>query len=433
MSVGKRWRAGLGVLAALLFATACGGGGESPSDASERSAERSGSAATDEIAALVDGREISLAEVEAPLQIELHDLAVAAWEARRRQLEHLVARRLGDAGASPSSEEWGRRVEWRLAPPEPPRLPLSAAGAAVLGRPDAPVVLTIFVDFASSHVRVLQPALVRLRDVYGDVLALAFRQLPLPYHRFAVPAALAARCANAEGRFDAYAQALLQAGPDFTPDDLRALAARVGLEPGRFEACLEAPGIRREVDADLALAARLGVHRTPTVLVNGLYLAGRPGFEAIDAAVRGELARLGEPIPDRRSRDEGGATRSAPGAPAPPLPEIPPERLAEPELVLALDRSVVAAALADRDRLGGQLTATRGEFSGERLLKVRAVSDGDFFARLGLQEGDVLLAVNGAFVTVDHDHFLDAFAEGDVVRLLVMRRGRPHSWEYRVR
>ena len=45
----------------------------------------------------------------------------------------------------------------------------------------------------------------------------------------------------------------------------------------------------------------------------------------------------------------------------------------------------------------------------------------------------MLIAVNGAFVTVAHDGFLDAFATGDVVRILVMRRGRPHSWEYRIR
>ena len=147
--------------------------------------------------------------------------------------------------------------------------------------------------------------------------------------------------------------------------------------------------------------------------------------------VRGERRRLGLPPVDSSRTNPG---RGA-GAPAPPssLPEIPPERLAEPELVLPLERSVVDVALENRDLVEFGFEATRAEFSGQRLLKVRQVEEGDFFSRLGLEAGDVLLAVNGAFLTEAHDHFLDAFAEGDVVRILVMRRGRPHTWEYRIR
>lgn len=396
-------------------------------------AEEEARTTTTEIVAVVDGEPISRLELEAPLRIELHDLEVAAWKARRQRLARLVRDRLGTSPPRAGSADWGRRVDWRLERPEPPRFALSTAGAAILGRREAPVVVTIFVDFTSPHVRALQPALVRLRDVHGDAIALAFRQLPLPYHRFALPVALAARCADAEGRFGDYAEALFRVGPEVTPEDLSVLAARAALEPAAFEACRSGSRVRAEVDADLALAATLGLHRAPTVFVNGLYLSGSPDFEAIDEAVRRELARLGEPIPDS-GRPSGKAAREPPSdGSAKSLPEIPPDALAEPELVLALDRSVVTNALAERDRLAAQLEPTRGEFSGERLLKVREVAEGDFFSRLGLRSGDVLLAVNGAFVTVDHDHFLDAFVEGDVVRLLVMRRGRPHTWEYRVR
>jgi hypothetical protein len=383
--------------------------------------------------AVVDGEAIAHTELDAPLRIELHDLEIAAWTARRQRLERLIGERLGGSAPSPSSEAWKRRVDWRLERPAPPRFELDTAGAAILGRPEAPIVVTVFVDFASTHVRALQPVLTRLQDVHGDALALAFRQLPLPYHRFAVPAARAARCAHAQGRYGDYAEGVFRVGPGFTPEDLSREGDSIGLDMAAFEACRRASRASAEVDADLALAAEIGVHRAPTVFVNGLYLTGRPGFEAIDAVVRSERARLGEtPVADRRPgapATEGPPSRTTDS----PLPEIPPEALSEPELVLSLRRSDVAAALADRERLEDRLEATRGEFSGQRLLKIRDVAEGDFFSRLGLRPGDVLLAVNGAFVTLDHDHFLDAFAEGDVIRLLVMRQGRPHTWEYRVR
>lgn len=421
-------RAGTSLLVwTLLVTAACDGAERSAPDAASDPSPAA------EVVAVVDGEAITRTQLDVPLRIELHDLEIAAWKARRQRLERMVDRRLGSTPPPPTSEAWSRRVDWRLARPEAPRFELDTVGAAILGRPQAPVVVTVFVDFASTHVRALQPALTRLRDRYGDALALAFRQLPLPYHRFALPAALAARCADRQGRYGDYAEALFRVGPDFTPEDLSVEAARIGLDPVVFEACRRASETRAEVEADLALAAGLGVHRTPTVFVNGLYLSDRPGFGAIDASVRSELARLGESMSASRGSSEPERDGQIAAAADSPLPEIPPEALSEPELVLSLRRSEVAAALAERELLEARLEPTRGEFSGQRLLKIRDVSAGDFYSRLGLRPGDVLLAVNGAFVTLDHDHFLDAFAEGDVVRLLVMRRGRPHTWEYRIR
>ena len=213
--------------------------------------------------------------------------------------------------------------------PAPPRFELDTAGAAILGRPEAPIVVTVFVDFASTHVRALQPVLTRLQDRYGESLALAFRQLPLPYHRFAVHAARAARCAHEQGRYRDYADAVFRVGPGFLPEDLTREADRIGLDVADFGRCRGASRASAEVDADLALAAELGVHRAPTVFVNGIYLTGKPGFDAIDAVVRSEFARLGEAVPApggssglekgglpqarriRRSRDPAGGALGA--------------------------------------------------------------------------------------------------------------------------
>ena len=90
-------------------------------------------------------------------------------------------------------------------------------------------------------------------------------------------------------------------------------------------------------------------------------------------------------------------------------------------------------ALADRQTLDRKLEASQGKFSGQRLLSIRSIDDGDFYTRLGLEESDVLLVVNGEFVTVDHPTLWPAFEAGDKVVLLVMRRGRPHTYEYQIR
>ena len=181
------------------------------------------------------------------------------------------------------------------------------------------------------------------------------------------------------------------------------------------------------------MAREVGVRRAATVFVNGIYLSGRPDFATLKGVVEDELQRLGT---DSQPAEVGRPKELARGSAAAgesTLPSIPPEALSEPGLIVEISRAKIDEALLDRQDLNGRLDATRGEFSGHRLLKIRKIREGDLYTHLGLEAGDVLLALNGAFVTVDENRFFETLAKQDIVRLLVMRRGKPHSFEYRFR
>jgi len=75
----------------------------------------------------------------------------------------------------------------------------------------------------------------------------------------------AARCANDQGRFWPYHDALyvkLQTGLD----DLKAIAAETGVELETFERCLSAGTYRSAVQKDIDEGTRLGMLGTPTFL-----------------------------------------------------------------------------------------------------------------------------------------------------------------------
>ncbi|MBW2496278.1 MAG: thioredoxin domain-containing protein, partial [Deltaproteobacteria bacterium] len=231
---------------------------------------------------------------------------------------------------------------------------------------------------------------------------------------------------------------LLLEQPDFSPPDLARYAQRIGLEVEHFESCLESGRHDAPIAADLELGESLGVHRTPTVFVNGLYLGRHPGYDEIDGAIRGEIERgrlttsnVVEPK-EVESAESGNGRGRDEGRPLLPLPSLPLDELPAPEVVLTLSRAEVERALEDREALDRKLEASSGVFSGQRLLKLRAIEEGDFYARLGLEEGDVLMLVNGRFVTREQGSVWDAFEQGEVVTLLVMRRGLPHTYEYRI-
>ena len=85
---------------------------------------------------------------------------------------------------------------------------------------------------------------------YPGKVRLVFKDLPLPFHEGALPAAEAARCAGEHGRFWEYHDLLFVAQPAFSKTDLLGYAARLGLPAESFAACLESGRHREAVRAD---------------------------------------------------------------------------------------------------------------------------------------------------------------------------------------
>ena len=393
------------------------------------------STGADEWVARRGEEEIGYAELDAPLRLELHDLALASYRLRRDRLNELVAERFGILVETAAAQN-ATDLQIHLRAPLAPRIDLPDGATALIGAQSAAVVVTHFIDFASPHSRRVQPDLIRLVDTYGERVRIETRLFPLPFHRNAREAAVAARCADSQNSYRAYHDVLLLEQPALDSVALGNYAERVGLDLDRFNDCLTTRAAGTEVDRDLGVAREVGVRRAATVFVNGIYLSGRPDFGTMKGVVEDELQRLGIDSQQGLAGEVGRPEEPARGSSAAgesTLPAIPPEALSEPGLIVELSRAKIDEALLDRQELNGRLDATRGEFSGHRLLKIRKVREGDLYSHLGLEAGDVLLALNGAFVTVDENRFFETLAKQDVVRLLVMRRGKPHSFEYRFR
>jgi protein-disulfide isomerase len=134
--------------------------------------------------------------------------------------------------------------------------------------------------------------------VLGQILAeypgkvrLVFKDFPLDFHDRARPAAEAARCAAAGGRFWEYHDLLFVAQPAFSRSDLLMYARRLDLDPASFEACLDGGRFRTAVERDLTEGRALGVRGTPTFFVNGQRLVGAHPIESfrevVEQALRG--------------------------------------------------------------------------------------------------------------------------------------------------
>lgn len=124
---------------------------------------------------------------------------------------------------------------------------------------------------------------------FPDGVRLVYKDFPLDFHAGARPAAEAARCAGAAGRYWEYHDLLFLALPAFERDDLIGYAGRLGLDRAAFTACLDGGRFRRAVEADVVEGKALGVRGTPTFFVNGRRMVGAHPIETFREAVREAL------------------------------------------------------------------------------------------------------------------------------------------------
>jgi protein-disulfide isomerase len=182
---------------------------------------------------------------------------------------------------------------------------LSAATAMaqvhlVEGNADSPVRVVIYEDLQCpdcADFRVMLDK--KLLPRYGAKVAFEHRDFPLPKHKWARPAAVAARFFQQQS----VALAILwrqetmrdqaQITPETFPAYLGLFAKRNGIDPAQAAAALHDPALNALVEKDYADGVARGIAHTPTALVNGAPFIETFTFEEIGAGIDSALKESG--------------------------------------------------------------------------------------------------------------------------------------------
>jgi protein-disulfide isomerase len=128
-------------------------------------------------------------------------------------------------------------------------------------------------------------------------------------HPQARPAAEAANCANAQGKFWEYNAKLFANQSALGDDKLKEYAKEIGLDTAKFDQCLAEKPFRAAIDKDIADASKVGVNGTPAFFINGRMLSGAQPFEKFKEVIDDELSAKGS-----NRRPETSSRRSGPTA-----------------------------------------------------------------------------------------------------------------------
>jgi protein-disulfide isomerase len=170
---------------------------------------------------------------------------------------------------------------------DPPRMNISADDSRAKGPKDALVTVVEFADFQCPFCARIDPVLKELQHRYEGHVRIVFRDFPV--HQDALKAAEAASCAQEQGKFWEMHDQLFQSQSKLQVGDLKRYASDLGLKTDLFNRCLDSGKYERRVQTDLAEGSSYGISGTPTLFINGRMLEGVIPTDALAQIIDEEL------------------------------------------------------------------------------------------------------------------------------------------------
>jgi protein-disulfide isomerase len=194
----------------------------------------------------------------------------------------------GDAALSPDKP--GSAAVWH----QDSKVPIASDDPA-LGPKNAPVTVVVFSDYQCPFCSRVEPTLKQLRDQYGDKIRVVWKDLPLDFHKNALPAATAAYVAFLAKGNDAFwkvHEKMFQNQQQLSDDSYLKWLAEVGVDKAMFEkhrAAAEA-----KVKSSLELSKQLGIQGTPNFMIDGEALTGALPIDKFKAVIDAHLRKASE-------------------------------------------------------------------------------------------------------------------------------------------
>ena len=166
----------------------------------------------------------------------------------------------------------------------------------VWGSPNAPITVVSFQDYQCPFCARVQGTLQQVQNHYGpERLRIVFKHNPLPFHKDAKPAALAAQAVFRLAGLDAflrYSKKLYANSRSLSDENLISWAEAEGISHSALFRMVRDPLTLDKVDADIELAKTIGDRGTPAFRINGIQLSGAQNFSKFKSTIDTELSAV---------------------------------------------------------------------------------------------------------------------------------------------
>ena len=175
------------------------------------------------------------------------------------------------AGIAQAQDDWVQvpssadNPDSKPAPDSSSQSATTASAYRHLGSDDAPVTIVEYSDYQCPYCRQQEAALHQVLTKYDGQVRLIYRDFPM--HPHSMDAAMAARCADEQGQFWPYHDALQHNDANLSTNGLETTARDLGLDLPSFDSCLEDHKYEQAVIADQKMGMKSGVNGTPCLFI----------------------------------------------------------------------------------------------------------------------------------------------------------------------
>ncbi|MBX3209193.1 MAG: thioredoxin domain-containing protein [Labilithrix sp.] len=172
------------------------------------------------------------------------------------------------------------------------KIPVGSAPAR--GPATALVTIVEFSDFQCPFCKRVEESLARVRREYGDKVRVVWRDMPLPFHPRAEPAAQLARAARAQkgdAAFWTVHDLLFDNQQTLEDSDLERIAREAKLDAAKAMASVKAKAFKKGIEEDVDLGDDFKAAGTPHFFINGRRLVGAQPFDKFKSVIDDEIAR----------------------------------------------------------------------------------------------------------------------------------------------
>ena len=161
-------------------------------------------------------------------------------------------------------------------------------GEPVLGSGQAPLTIVEFSDFECPYCRLFHEQVFQsLQREYIDTGLVRFihKDLPLPFHDQARPAAAAARCAGAQNRYWDLYSALFDQQRCLECKGVIEIAKEINLDTSGLHACMQQDETQTLINANLSEAKLHNIRATPTFVIGPSRKDGKHLGDVVEGAM----------------------------------------------------------------------------------------------------------------------------------------------------
>jgi protein-disulfide isomerase len=175
--------------------------------------------------------------------------------------------------------------------PITPKVTVDIGNSPSKGTANAPITIVEFADFQCPYCATAQPIVEEVLKQYKGKVRFVFKNYPLvQIHPEAIPAAIAAECANKQDKYWQMHDGLFENHKKLGEETYIKIAQSIGLKIDDFNNCRKDQSIRDKINTEMEYGQSLGINATPAFYINGIQLMGALPKSEFEKIIDNELA-----------------------------------------------------------------------------------------------------------------------------------------------